>query len=85
MLIALVDDISYVYVGTSSFIVILKFIILQIYWVGPILGGVVASLLYTFIFSAPEAGEYAPVNVEEKEVSILEGSDHLVFMNFEAK
>lgn len=46
-----------------------------IYWVGPILGGVVASLLYTFIFSAPEAGEYAPVNVEEKELKRLDGKN----------
>lgn len=46
-----------------------------VYWVGPILGGVVASLLYTFIFSAPEAGEYAPVNVEEKELKRLDGKN----------
>ncbi len=25
-----------------------------LYWVGPILGGVVASLLYTLLFNAPE-------------------------------
>ena len=43
--------------------------ILQVYWVGPCLGGAVASLIYNFLLAAPEAGEYTPVNVEEKEVS----------------
>lgn len=27
---------------------------LQVYWAGPILGGIVASLLYTQAFNAPE-------------------------------
>ena len=46
----------------------------QVYWAGPILGGVVASLLYTQAFSAPEnenendrSGKYR-TDATEKEV-----------------
>lgn len=44
----------------------------QLYWAGPILGGIAASLLYTQVFSAPEI-EVTPAikyrtDVDEKEV-----------------
>lgn len=47
---------------------------LQLYWAGPILGGVTASLLYTMAFSAPEREElasdkYRVVAANEKEVN----------------
>lgn len=47
---------------------------MQIYWAGPILGGVVASLLYTQVFNAPDtenendrSGKYR-TDATEKEV-----------------
>lgn len=43
----------------------------QVYWAGPILGGVVASLLYTQAFSAPDAEDRAEkyrTDANEKEV-----------------
>jgi len=43
-----------------------------IYWVGPILGGVAAGLLYTNVFQAPHA-EYSAVHAEEKELKRLDG------------
>lgn len=43
-----------------------------VYWLGPILGGVAAALIYHHAFTAPstdEVTEYSPVNAEEKEVT----------------
>nr|AHB86600.1 aquaporin 2-like protein [Bactericera cockerelli] len=39
-----------------------------VYWVGPSLGGLVASLLYTFFFVAPRIEEYSPIQIEEREL-----------------
>lgn len=44
---------------------------LQLYWVGPILGGVGASLLYTQVLSAPEdetTAEKYRTSASDKEV-----------------
>ncbi|KAK7579752.1 hypothetical protein V9T40_000381 [Parthenolecanium corni] len=46
-----------------------------VYWVGPCVGGAIASLFYNFILAAPQAGEYAPVNVEEKELKRLDSKN----------
>lgn len=49
----------------------------QVYWVGPILGGVVAALLYHHVFAAPNLGplkiieRYTAVVTDENEVSNL--------------
>ena len=32
--------------------------LLQVFWAGPIAGGIVASLLYMFVFAAPSSGSY---------------------------
>lgn len=45
-----------------------------VYWLGPILGGVAAALIYHHAFTAPstdEVTEYSPVNAEEKEVILV--------------
>lgn len=47
----------------------------QVYWVGPIFGGIAAALLYTHAFAAPSLGpvkiieRYTTVATDEKEVS----------------
>lgn len=44
---------------------------MQVYWAGPILGGIVASLLYTQAFNAPDAEDRAEkyrTDANEKEV-----------------
>ncbi|RZF40039.1 hypothetical protein LSTR_LSTR002442 [Laodelphax striatellus] len=46
-----------------------------VYWAGPSLGGIAASLLYTHVFAAPTKGEYSPVQVEEKELKRLDGKN----------
>ncbi|MPD05410.1 hypothetical protein E2C01_101150 [Portunus trituberculatus] len=30
----------------------------QVYWAGPISGGILAALLYTYVFRAPKAASY---------------------------
>ncbi|KAI5732386.1 aquaporin AQPAe.a [Diaphorina citri] len=46
-----------------------------VYWAGPSLGGLVAGLLYTYLFVAPSIGEYSPVLVEDKELKRLNKHD----------
>lgn len=46
---------------------------IQVYWLGPILGGIGASLIYKHAFTLPvtEANtEYSPVQVQDKEVLV---------------
>ncbi|XP_049804995.1 aquaporin AQPAe.a isoform X1 [Schistocerca nitens] len=46
-----------------------------VYWLGPILGGIAAALLYKNAFAAPSADvnmEYSPVQVQDKELKRLD-------------
>lgn len=52
-----------------------------VYWLGPSLGGIAAGFIYTYCFAAPSpdarpgpnATEYSPVRLEEKELKRLDG------------
>ncbi|KAK4881162.1 hypothetical protein RN001_004481 [Aquatica leii] len=50
-----------------------------IYWIGPIIGGILAGLLYKYVFSAPPTGplkiieRYTAVVTDEKELKRLAG------------
>ena len=46
----------------------------QVYWLGPILGGVAASLVYQLVLKAPKvnkADDYTPVALCDKQVHML--------------
>ncbi|KAK6641188.1 hypothetical protein RUM44_012897 [Polyplax serrata] len=49
-----------------------------VYWLGPILGGMAAALIYQHGFVAPpseEVTEYSPVRVEDKELKRMDAKD----------
>lgn len=53
----------------------MMFVLLKVYWVGPILGGIAAALIYKHAFAAQNLGpvtiveRYTTVVTDEKEVS----------------
>jgi hypothetical protein len=45
----------------------------QVYWLGPILGGITASLVYQMVLKAPKvnkADDYTPVALSDKQVTM---------------